>query len=338
MSTEPSSPFQSADRDLYPLRLPHYEVRGGTILRLKKRMSRSREAAALLAQCDGATPARSLCPDGKLLDHLYRRGMLLALPRPLGAPAAPPGEAPSRPTIVFSPHPDDAALSPGGFLCSGRFGPIQIVTFFSRSVHSLLGPGEAAATRVREMEERCYAEALGAAVTLLDLPEALLRGKRTAFELIFWEDGEAEEQMRSEIGAALDELPLDLETADLFIPLGVGNHIDHVLVRDAVLRLLPARRKRLDGVWFYEELPYAAVFPDRSRVLGALSALGTDFKPRLVDVTRSIGEKLELLRIYQSQLPPSEIARTLSYAARLKPDPAEGQPTFHERYWAAAES
>ena len=336
MSTKPFSPFRSADRELYPLRLPHYEVRGGTIYRLKKRMSRSRDAAALLARCDGTAPARSLCPDSRLLDHLYRRGMVLALPRPLGVPAAAP-EAPPRPAIVFSPHPDDAALSPGGLLCSGGFGPMRIVTFFSRSVHSLLEPGEAAATRVREMEERCYAGALGADVTLLDLPEALLRGKRTAFDLIFWDDGEAEEQMRSEIVAGIDQLGLDLETPDLFIPLGVGNHIDHVLVRDAVLRLLPARRKRLEGVWFYEELPYAAVFPDRSRVLGALAVLGANFTPRLVDVTRSIGEKLELLRIYQSQLAPAEFARTLSYAARLAPHPAEGQPTFHERYWVAAE-
>ena len=44
---------------------------------------------------------------------------------------------------------------------------------------------------------------------------------------------------------------------DMFCPLGVANHPDHVAVRDVALKIWQAELKR-PQLYFYEDLPYAA--------------------------------------------------------------------------------
>ena len=117
----------------------------------------------------------------------------------------------------------------------------------------------ATSSRQRRLEDERYALFAEASIVWLDLPDAVYRGY----------DGDAScsasrattttrctRSLRREIDR--------LEPQKVYLPLGVGNHVDHQLCRDVGIRLLAESRKWvMPGpeyagiVTFYEDFPYA---------------------------------------------------------------------------------
>ncbi len=176
----------------------------------------------------------------------------------------------SRPLIVLSPHLDDAALSCGGRIAravdAGR--RVVVATLFTQD-EPLEPPSKLAADlrrwwslpagkvmKSRREEDLEACRRLGAEALHLDLPEAPYRtGARGA---ILYPD------LKTLYGElALDDLPWRARIADtisgfvrehgddleILGPLGVGHHVDHLLVRDALLLARPEAA-------LYEEFPY----------------------------------------------------------------------------------
>ena len=111
----------------------------------------------------------------------------------------------------------------------------------------------------RRLEDERFAYFAEASIVFLDLPDAVFRGYEGDDELLGTpraDDDAPFELLRQEIAR--------LEPQKVYLPLGVGGHVDHQLCREVGVRLLQeGRRWVMPGpdyagiVTFYEDFPYA---------------------------------------------------------------------------------
>jgi LmbE family N-acetylglucosaminyl deacetylase len=164
------------------------------------------------------------------------------------------------------------------------------------------------AAAVRKAEDERYAFHAEASVVWMDLPDAVVRGYEGDAELLG--------SPRPDDPAPLDALRreiLRLEPQLLYVPLAVGNHVDHQLCRDVGLAMLHDERRwvmpgpdMVGRVVFYEDFPYAwwGGFDGPWSLPPAFRLpAGVALQPRYADVTDTAERKLAGIRIYGSQVP-----------------------------------
>lgn len=316
--------------DHHPVLLPHFQVTDEGIRTLDAAPEPVESpVAGALRLCDGSRTLRDVARAGGVsratLIEQHDLGRIILWKSPLagsgGQSTDPPG------VVIVSPHPDDAPLSAYAGCSTGR---ALIVNVFTRTTWSrfpaLLRTPEDV-QRIREAEERCMASLLAARLYMMGLPEALLRGY--AMESVFGEPVEERDAaVRQTVVAGMTVLAFRHLRARWLLPLGVGNHVDHRLVRDASMEALRSAGVAMDQIEFYEDLPYAAEItgvPDFFNFWpqqGRLRVAGTH--------RVAAHEKMELLRVYWSQLTWSQIGRVGEYGNRV------GRGESVERSWALA--
>ena len=161
----------------------------------------------------------------------------------------------------------------------------------------------------RRLEDEHFAYFAEASIVFLDLPDAVFRGYEGDEELLGMprsDDDAPFELLRQEIAR--------LEPQKVYLPLGVGGHVDHQLCREVGIRLLQeGRRWVMPGpdyagtVVFYEDFPYA--WWNDFKGLGdvgfdPLAALpgGIGVIPQYADITDQIERKIMGISLYESQL------------------------------------
>lgn len=169
----------------------------------------------------------------------------------------------------LSPHYDDIALSCGGTAAllarHGRHPEIRVafgaepdpatpMTHFATDQHRRWGFAAGQVVQQRRREEDAAAALLGATSTTLSFPDAIYRGgayqsDSQLFGQVAASDAALPGLIVAEFSAASD----DPDTTRLYVPLGVGGHVDHQLCFAAGLDLAATGWE----VWFYEDLPYA---------------------------------------------------------------------------------
>ena len=197
---------------------------------------------------------------------------------------------------------------------------------------------------VRRIEDERYAYFAECSTVWLDLPDAVYRGYQGDDELLGRprdDDLAPYEALRREI--------LRLEPQMVYAPLGVGNHVDHQLCREAVLALLdedrgwvmpaPSFAGRLS---FYEDFPYAwwHDFPGPAQLAanGLVLPPGLALEARYTDISEQLDRKIAGAGLYASQLPrlfESEqqmLDAFAGYGARIARE--GGIAGYAERYWA----
>jgi LmbE family N-acetylglucosaminyl deacetylase len=198
----------------------------------------------------------------------------------------------------------------------------------------------------RRLEDERFSLFAEASVVFLDLPDAVFRGYEGDDELLGAprDDDEAPyEILRREIDR--------LEPQKLYLPLGVGNHVDHQLCRDVGVRMLAeGRRWVMPGpdyagiVTFYEDFPYAW-WNDFGRLedlpAGVFDDLPSDvaIAPEYADIGDQLERKITGITIYESQLNrlfggTNDMARQVRAYARKVALLGGGGGTA-ERYWAS---
>jgi LmbE family N-acetylglucosaminyl deacetylase len=214
--------------------------------------------------------------------------------------------------LYLSPHLDDAVLSCGGTIASqvAAGETVLVVTLFAgdappgpRSdfallIHERWGLGDNPFVGRRAEDQRSL-NALGAAAIQLPFPDAIYRTGPDgdllypSREGIFGPVHASEDALVDDLARTLAALGAPA-TARVYVPLGVGGHVDHVLTRRAAERWHPARA----GFWFYEEYPYAEA-PERIR-----AALGTDaWQEHLITLTTAdLEAKVEAIAYHASQI------------------------------------
>jgi len=160
----------------------------------------------------------------------------------------------------------------------------------------------------RRIEDERYAYFAEASIVFLDLPDAVFRGYSGDDELLGRprsDDLEPYALLRREIAR--------LEPQKVYVPLGIGGHVDHQLCRDAGIGLLGESRKWVmpgpeyaGTVVFYEDFPYAYWNDaERDQLRGdSLQGLPPDVSifPTYADVTDQLERKITGIRIYESQI------------------------------------
>lgn len=229
--------------------------------------------------------------------------------------------------IYLQPHFDDAALSAGGTVAlqyaTGQR-PLIVTVFggtppagttispYARQMQESTGLGldAAEAVRKRRAEDAAAAEILGADTLWLDFLEAIYRGQPTPLytteEQLFGAVNNADLHLDEELAAVFATIAERAPNAAIYAPLGVGHHVDHLLVCSAADRL--AQRKV--NVKFYEDFPYVAR-------QGALEArqreLNIAMEPELVEVSGTLPVAIEAALAY-----PSQVQRLFGSEDRMK--------------------
>jgi LmbE family N-acetylglucosaminyl deacetylase len=161
----------------------------------------------------------------------------------------------------------------------------------------------------RRVEDERYAYFAEASIVFLDLPDAVFRGYEGDDQLLgapLEGDVRPFELLRQEIDR--------LEPQQVYLPLGIGGHVDHRLCRDAGVELLAsATRWVMPGpeyagtVVFYEDFPYA--WWNDFRTLddlepGAFRDLPSNVSlfPAYADISDQIERKITGIDIYKSQI------------------------------------
>jgi LmbE family N-acetylglucosaminyl deacetylase len=198
----------------------------------------------------------------------------------------------------------------------------------------------------RRVEDERFAYFAEASIVFLDLPDAVFRGYEGDDELLGGprpDDPAPFELLRREIDR--------LEPQKVYVPLGVGGHVDHQLCREVGVQLLQeGRRWVMPGpdyagmVTFYEDFPYA--WWNEFRGLGDLGAnpfagLPGDIslRPEFADITDQLERKIMGIDLYRSQIERLfEGTREMADATRAYGRAmAElgGVDGSAERYWAS---
>jgi LmbE family N-acetylglucosaminyl deacetylase len=247
--------------------------------------------------------------------------------------------------LFLQPHYDDVALSCGATAAAWSAAgcePHIVTVFASEVVHAMVGelasrkharwqiddPDEVHARR--RQEDARAAAVLGCGIRWLGLPDAIYRGDRYPDDGALYGALHPDEiALATHLADELVNLPEWRPMAQVFVPLGIGDHVDHQLTFEAG-RQLAARGIE---VWAYEDLPYAIHTPEaRERRVAQLG--GAIGEPERRTVKQMLGRKLEAIGEYGSQVPV--IFRfTSDYRVAVADHAHEvgGPDTPAERFW-----
>jgi LmbE family N-acetylglucosaminyl deacetylase len=203
--------------------------------------------------------------------------------------------------------------------------------------------GDTMATR--RLEDERYAAFAEVSCVWLDLPDAVFRGYEGDDQLLG--------TPRSDDPAPVDILRREiarLEPSRIYLPLGVGGHVDHQLARDAGIALLhDAAAWVMPGpdyagrIAFYEDFPYAW-WEDFGRLedmpADALSGLpaNVSLTAEFADIGDVLERKVRGILLYESQIErlfddrKAAAAAVRGYAARVA-DIGSVTGGAAERYW-----
>ncbi len=184
--------------------------------------------------------------------------------------------------IVLSPHLDDAVFSCPGWIRQSAIEQEQplVVTIFS---HASLRTGTDAhhVFDQRQREDEEAVRLLGASRRLAGFAEASFRrSEYRRFSGLVCNQAREDEALTMRLRTYLQSLLEDLQPRKVLGPLGVGQHVDHRLLQEAVETVAPAYPNTAFA--YYEDRPYAFVEEATRLRLGQLGrhADAPDFPDR----------------------------------------------------------
>jgi LmbE family N-acetylglucosaminyl deacetylase len=172
--------------------------------------------------------------------------------------------------LFLSPHPDDAVLSCGGLIhhLTEKGEAVTILTVMAgdppdplpdtplvKELHQRWKVGENPVA-VRRREDEAAASVLGATVEFLSIPDCVYRtaggvGLYPVGDDDLFGDIHPDDPARAQLQQT--PIPYATDVMRVYVPLGVGNHVDHQLALHWALDKLA---DSLDKLTFYEEYPY----------------------------------------------------------------------------------
>lgn len=252
-----------------------------------------------------------------------------------------PAAARDYPHVFVAPHLDDVVLSCGGLLtslvergqralvvtiCAGSAGPEVELSAFATYLHHAwkLGSDPLARRRSEDAEALAHLKVDGLHLPQLD---AVYRAPGyPTWEAVIGPLQEGD-QLPQAVMLALGQLQLTNPEAKWYLPLAVGNHVDHQAVFQAAGVLQGS------AVAFYEDFPYAAQQGAVQQRIAALGALARWLTPEIVSIARYLPVKIEAIAHYRSQLDELFHGRPLESEVRGYAEMVGGAEEPSERLW-----
>jgi O-antigen/teichoic acid export membrane protein/LmbE family N-acetylglucosaminyl deacetylase len=261
--------------------------------------------------------------------------------------------------LFISPHLDDAVLSCGGYIArlAAAGEKVVIVTFFTADIGqrepvSWLAQRNLRAWNMhssstpfaeRRVEDQVAASRLGAETLHMGLLDAMYRRKANGEFLYPTSTVEVpiDPEDRSVTGEVLQRMLREVARRfegsggiSWFVPLGIGGHVDHVLVRDSAEAVFGP-----DSLAYYEEIPYVARKENRDLLVnGPAQRVAESWTSTSVALTQpEIEARIEAAACYSSQIPglfPTLLERNLEILTTRAPQAMkallERQPRLEE--------
>jgi len=233
--------------------------------------------------------------------------------------------------LVLSPHRNDAAFSLGlameAWLAARH--RVTVLGVFTRSATAPFSDADTVhpndlLSYVSGMRRKEDAELLKLLPKLrmedLNLKDAPIR-LRCASGDEYTREPSAEDSAVAKIHKALAKLDAESKIDAVVLPLGLGHHVDHLVVRNAVLEFSATR-----ACAFYEDLPdalrdgesFEANRDIDPAIEAQLATLGGSFAPAVLtnrDET-SIKRKLKMVSVYASQINEPTMQIISNFATR----------------------
>jgi LmbE family N-acetylglucosaminyl deacetylase len=230
--------------------------------------------------------------------------------------------------VVVSPHLDDAgfslSLAIGWWLERGHV--VEVINCFTRSEHAPYADIESVhendrrtyVSGLRLKEDESWRKQLGAGrgrdlrVVNLNLKDAPMR-LRCGVEEVCAVATNPEDKSWGKIRKAVEEACASAETA-LVLPLGLGGHVDHRTVIEALLPLV--RESTGEAIGFYEDLPYAARLRE-GEVEAAVMGVGVELTALFAGAAEdAVKRKRRLVLSYDSQVDDATAEEMLGFSER----------------------
>jgi LmbE family N-acetylglucosaminyl deacetylase len=290
------------------------------------------EEVQLFDSIDGRKTVAELeemCPGASDRLLRWREAAIIELIPPIASSSTPH-------LVVIEPHMDDAALSAGGSLLHRRgqcrITILSVVKWSNFTSYLLLRRNYLNVreiTALRQQESVLVARMLGAEHRCLDWTDAPLRflpSERWSPAMIE-EFNKAPQDFAKgfpnpkEVSLLAEQLTQELtmlQPDELWIPMGLGDHLDHRTTRSGCLMALVQGRERFLNVpvLMYEDLPYSGEPGHAALIRTTLASCGTRLVRAAEDITDVFEEKLRLSSIYASQFKLSYLGPMLGGFAR----------------------
>jgi LmbE family N-acetylglucosaminyl deacetylase len=261
--------------------------------------------------------------------------------------------------LFVSPHPDDICYSCFSTVSQGDKGVIDgervIVTVFSKSRCANGELGEQLKrsipdiSRVRKVEDEAFAGMVGCKLYSLDQPDSSARDEFSRWTHLA--DQDLEEQHR--VVKSHVQFPETVRVlspilrwavkckAAVYMPLGVGCHVDHLLTRVAVTTIFDEIKAERNAklpikLTYYEDLPYAYYVTEESIHALAKTVLTSEAKSSLIPVDQDCWEKKrKAVLTYATQMKPTILPALQERAVTLASfDVQQGEKiNLKERIW-----
>jgi LmbE family N-acetylglucosaminyl deacetylase len=215
-------------------------------------------------------------------------------------------------TIYLSPHLDDATLSCGGQIFQqSRAGqrvlvvtitagdpPAAALSAYARSLQERWAL-ESDAVAARRAEDYAANAILGADTLHWSVPDCIYRldpVSQTPYYVsdvdIFGAVHPSEQSLVAQVAAQIEQLP---PHDQLYVPLAIGQHVDHVLTRAAAEAAVGQAR-----LYYYEDYPYAQ---QPGAVAAAIPPSAAQWQSVTIPLTpAALQAKIEAILAFRSQL------------------------------------
>lgn len=216
---------------------------------------------------------------------------------------------------VLSPHRDDAAFSL--LVCMRAWSAlpanVTVINFFTESAWAPYAgvTQPAAVTNIRKREDRRVLHQTSSSIRvvsqgLLDAPIRLSIAPAEIFQ---------PHTAASITGDLLDQLSRLMRGRTMGVslaPLALGEHVDHLAVRNAAIGSI-----RSGSLGFYEDLPYALWTGEeklRERVKSVERQIGRALRPVVVRSKNAACEKRRIIAGYRSQITGTDAAAIAAWS------------------------
>jgi 2'-N-acetylparomamine deacetylase/2'''-acetyl-6'''-hydroxyneomycin deacetylase len=233
-------------------------------------------------------------------------------------------------TLLLSPHPDDIGFSLGGALLLKYFDNPFLLTVFTRSSHapstSYHGKVDEV-TALRIQEDRQYASSLMLEYVHLDFDDAIIRGYKNVKSL-FQVQNPACDPVFPQVRNELHRIITSNNFESVITPMGIGNHVDHLIVRLATEHIMIDKSQTKNLIYF-EDLPYAGN-ASRDEIQSIVHGVKHRLNPQLIDVSSVFEKKISVLSsCYKSQISQKDLKVLNKYAKKIAPH----HNSYYERFW-----
>ncbi|MBN1160267.1 MAG: PIG-L family deacetylase [Candidatus Diapherotrites archaeon] len=204
--------------------------------------------------------------------------------------------------IVFSPHLDDAFISLGGAMLAWKEKKEDVGVVYVFSITNWMkgkpdkNPETVTAIIKDEVSKNLDATGIGA--QMLDIPEIMIRSPSTKER--HGEKARVDIVAEAEIFDFLEEVIMQIVEQgggkdQLYFPLGIGNHIDHIILRAVAIDLVNSGKLDKKNVFFYDDLPFYPEHPTPGDII-----IDQRLTSELIDIKKQLKKKIELISGYKN--------------------------------------